>query len=46
MKDDLRPEYNLNSLRVRKVGSDRKSFGDKTINLESDNGWTKDNSKF
>jgi hypothetical protein len=36
MKDDLRPEYNLKDLRVRKVGSDRKDFGCKTIYLEPD----------
>jgi hypothetical protein len=26
MEDELRPEYNLRSLRVRKVGPKRKSF--------------------
>ena len=33
--DELRPEYDLRSLRVRKLGSGRKSFGD-TIRLEPD----------
>ena len=33
--DELRPEYDLRSLRVRKFGSGRKSFGD-TIRLERD----------
>ncbi|HEY9837075.1 MAG TPA: hypothetical protein V6D27_09280 [Vampirovibrionales bacterium] len=36
MKDELRPEYDLRSLRVRKMGSKRKSFGGKTIRLDSD----------
>ncbi|NMF58447.1 hypothetical protein [Pseudanabaena yagii] len=27
LEDDLRPEYDLKSLRVRKLGSRRKSFG-------------------
>jgi hypothetical protein len=26
--DELRPEYDLRSLRVRKLGPERKSFGD------------------
>lgn len=33
--DDLRPEYDLRSLRLRKLGPGRKSFGD-TIRLEPD----------
>ncbi len=33
--DELRPEYDLNSLQVRKVGSGRKSFGD-MVRLEPD----------
>ncbi|HEX6044900.1 MAG TPA: hypothetical protein VFZ22_10460 [Pyrinomonadaceae bacterium] len=33
--DELRPEYDLRSLRVRKLGSGRKSFGD-TIRLDPD----------
>ncbi len=34
--DKLRPEYDLRSLRVRKVGSGRKSFGGVNIRLEPD----------
>ena len=33
--DELRPEYDLRSLRVRKFGPGRKSFGD-TVRLERD----------
>jgi hypothetical protein len=33
--DDLRPEYDLRSLRIRKLGPGRKSFGD-TVRLERD----------
>jgi hypothetical protein len=33
--DELRPEYDLRSLRVRKLGPGRKNFGD-TIRLEPD----------
>ncbi len=36
MEDQLRPEYDLRSLRVRKVGSRRKSFGGVNIRLEPD----------
>ena len=36
MEDDLRPEYNLKNLRVRKVGRDRKGFDSKNIHLEPD----------
>jgi hypothetical protein len=36
MKDELRPEYDLKSLRVRKVGPERKSFGGLTVRLEPD----------
>ena len=36
MEDDLRDEYDLRSLRVRKLGSERKSFGRKTVLLEPD----------
>ena len=36
MEDDLRPQYDLYSLRVRKVGPGRKSFGGLTIHLEPD----------
>jgi hypothetical protein len=33
--DELRPEYDLSTLRVRKLGSGRKRFGD-VIRLEPD----------
>jgi hypothetical protein len=36
MEDDLRTEYDLKSLRVRKLGSGRKSFGTTTVRLEPD----------
>lgn len=36
MEDELRPEYDLKSLRVRRLGSERKSFGGTTIRLEPD----------
>ena len=36
MEDDLRTEYDLNSLRIRKLGSGRKSFGGATVRLEPD----------
>ena len=36
MADELRPEYDLRSLPVRKVGSERKSFGGATVRLEPD----------
>ncbi|TAG97969.1 MAG: hypothetical protein EAZ09_07970 [Oscillatoriales cyanobacterium] len=36
IEDELRPEYDLRSLRVRKVGSGRKSFGGVNIRLEPD----------
>ena len=36
MEDDLRAEYDLKSLRVRKLGSKRKSFGGATVRLEPD----------
>ena len=35
LEDELRPEYDLLSLRVRKLGPGRKSFGD-VIRLEPD----------
>jgi len=35
MEDELRPEYDLMSLKVRKVGPERKSFGT-TVRLETD----------
>ncbi len=31
MSDDLRAEYDLKSLRVRRLGSERKSFGGTTV---------------
>ncbi|GCL54328.1 hypothetical protein NIES3806_16670 [Microcystis aeruginosa NIES-3806] len=36
MEDDLRTEYDLKHLRVRKLGSGRKSFGGVTVCLEPD----------
>jgi hypothetical protein len=36
MEDDLRAEYDLKSLRVRRLGSGRKSFGGATVRLEPD----------
>jgi hypothetical protein len=36
MDDKLRPEYDLRSLRVRKLGPERKSFGGSVIRLEPD----------
>ncbi len=36
LEDDLRPEYDLKSLRVRKLGSGRKGFGGSTVRLEPD----------
>jgi hypothetical protein len=35
MDDELRPEYDLRSLRVRKLGTGRKSFGG-VVRLEPD----------
>ena len=35
-EDDLRPEYDLSSLRVRKVGPERKDFGGSIVCLEPD----------
>jgi len=35
MNDDLRPEYDLRSLRIRKMGTGRRGFGE-TIRLEPD----------
>ena len=34
--DDLRPEYDLKSLKVRKLGPERKSFGSQMVRLEAD----------
>lgn len=36
MDDELRPEYGLKSLRVRKVGPKRKGFRGRSIQLELD----------
>jgi len=36
LEDELRPEYDLRNLRVRKVGPERKSFGGATVRLERD----------
>jgi hypothetical protein len=36
MADDLRPEYDLRSLQVRRVGPGRKSFGGLMIRLAPD----------
>jgi len=36
MEDELRPEYDLKSLRVRRLGSERKSFGGTNVRLEPD----------
>ena len=35
-KDQLRPQYDLKSLQVRKLGPGRKSFGGSLIRLEPD----------
>jgi hypothetical protein len=36
MEDDLRAEYDLKNLRVRRLGEGRKSFGGSTVRLEPD----------
>ena len=36
MDGELRPEYDLASLQVRKLGSGRKSFGGSVVRLEPD----------
>jgi hypothetical protein len=36
MDDELRPEYDLKSLRVRRLGPERKSFGGSVVRLEPD----------
>ena len=36
MDDELRPEYDLSSLRVRRLGPGRKSFGSSVVRLEPD----------
>ncbi len=35
-QDELRPEYDLRSLRVRRIGAERKSFGGAIIRLAPD----------
>ena len=34
--DELRPEYDLKSLKVRKVGAERKNFYGPTVRIEAD----------
>jgi hypothetical protein len=36
LEDDLQDEYDLKSLRVRRFGPERKSFGGSTVRLETD----------
>jgi hypothetical protein len=36
MDDEMRPEYDLRSLRVRRLGPARKSFGESVVRLEDD----------
>ena len=36
MEDQLRDEYDLRTLKVRKMGAKRKKFGDNIIKLDSD----------
>jgi hypothetical protein len=36
MSDDLRPEYDLKSMRIRKVGPGRAGFGGQLVQLEPD----------
>jgi len=36
MKDELRPEYDLKRLQVRRLGPGRKSFGGSVVRLEPD----------
>lgn len=36
MEDELQPEYDLKSLKVRKLGKNRKSFGSTIVRLEPD----------
>lgn len=35
-QEELRPEYDLKSLQVRKVGPERKNFGGPTVRLDVD----------
>ncbi len=34
--DELRPEYDLTALRVRRMGPDRKNFSNSVVKLEAD----------
>jgi hypothetical protein len=36
LSDELRPEYDLNRLEVRRLGPERKRFGRLTVRLEPD----------
>ena len=36
MDDELRPEYDLRSMRVRRMGPERKSFGGSVVRLAPD----------
>lgn len=36
INDELRPEYDLKGLRIRKLGPGRKSFGGSVVRLEPD----------
>jgi hypothetical protein len=36
LEDELRPEYDLKRLRVRRLGPERKSFGGNIVRLEPD----------
>jgi len=36
LEDELRPEYDLKSLRVRKIGPERKSFFRSMVQIEPD----------
>lgn len=36
LEDDLRSEYDLKRLRVRKLGAERKSFGGTVVRLDPD----------
>jgi hypothetical protein len=36
MEDELRPEYDLKSMRVRKLGSGRQSFAGTKVQLDPD----------
>ncbi|MEB3123456.1 MAG: hypothetical protein VKL41_19810 [Snowella sp.] len=36
MEDELRSEYDLKTLKVRRMGANRKKFGDTVIRLDAD----------